>query len=349
MRALGVSELKKERFPSSITNSFNNVLGFYRRYGVGDTITAWKFEDTLIYEDHKGNRKDFLTKYDIAGIDTWLSGEPSIVLDEGFWLFHSDDNSGHTFSNIIKAIYAYKEQNLSCKVIVPVTMAAISPFILNLIEHFFKSENLIFIKPDQLVLCHTCHLYQGSWFFQYEYLNEVPANYFEEDIFSIESPSAEKFRLAPEVSFFINSIESAAIGRATDINEKICLIKYDKSGSMTTADRSFSSSVVTFFEENGFFIVRPEEYSFLELMTIIRGAKYIATSLGAISFLNKLFFRPDVNVLFLAHSGYSGEYAGGTWQIRNCYVPIARHINYLFNLNSDLTENNKIKILNMIS
>lgn len=339
MNICGLSSFKEARFSNTAVSLFEDVSMFYHRRGVGDTVTFWKIGEQVVYEDHKGDRFDFEQKYNCDALTRTFHKTELVELEEALFLFHSDDNPGHTFSNVLRGLYIYVKHCKGCQVVVPSHILAISNFIRDLIELFVPAECLVIIESDELVRSRRAFIYRGSWFFLHEYVPFVRDDFAAGGRFRLSELQESLFSICPEVMFLKQKlIEERNLRKQDAAPSKVALLKTQYNISSTTKDRAFGQSYVSLLENNGFESITPERVGIRCLFDKIYNARNIITSWGAISFLNKIFVNPEARVLFLCHSGYRDEYARNSWQLRNCYVPVCRASEYIFDLQADLEE-----------
>ena len=322
-----------------------NTSFFYKRVGVGDTLSFYKINNSIYYEDYKGGRRSGLkSDINIEELIKQFSVDPIFIFEDAFFLMHTDDNPGHTFSNLIWALYLYKLAGLKSILVIPKTLLDISRQFLEIIMLYVSPESLVIIQPGDIVEATHAHVYDGSWNFNYEYNGNY--EFKGEFVSNYKNPTVDNFRIAKEIQFFKGLISKLENSKG-DLPNKVLLIKTTTTET-TTASRGFNNGNENHYIENGFYVLKPESTSIHDMQLILSNATEIVTSWGAISYMNKIFFNEFAKVKFLCHIGYRPEYEKGLWQIRNCYSPCCKEVSYEFDLDTDYKEqsfmNEQIKL-----
>jgi hypothetical protein len=187
-------------------------------------------------------------------------------------------NAGHSFCNIINAIYKIKHNPAleNYTVIITQELVDFSLFLTSIIYMFFN--NVVAINDNTTVKFKSAYIIRD---------------------YSIKH--------APSITYLIEHLKSTICINPPAQCDNICLIKtpITKSGNN---NRFFNSAYNEHIRSYGFMIVIPENYNITELFRIIYGAKRVIMSWGCCSYLNSTFVNPEASVLILGHNEYKYEY-----------------------------------------
>ena len=302
----------------------------------------------MVCEDHKGahagqSRKE---QYESSNWQALLSEEAdssTLILDEALFLFSTDDNPGHTFTNVLRGLYIYASNNLTCPVVIPEKILSISNYITSLISLFVAAENFIPIKSGQRVHCNTAHLYPGIWIFARKYSGNVPQFIGNGEPLVLHNLKASEFHTPPEISFLLNKLENSFIAnREIQAHERVALLKMTGSAA-TTPERSFSEEYASLFEAHDYHFFNPGALSIVEVYSRLSRAQEVVVSWGALGYMASYFINPDANVLVLGHEGYISEMQS-PWSLINLYSMPCAKITMLPGLKTSPTRTTRINI-----
>jgi hypothetical protein len=318
---------------------YGNVSFTYKRLGTGDTISLWRFDQKYYYEDHKAGRPSFAEQYScfLPKMINILDSDPEISVDKALFHYHSDDNPGHTLSNVLKSLAVAQSLDVDVYAFAPVRMLALGDAITFAMNQMKRAKLVLPVLPDTHIHTKQAFMYAGSWYFQYRLNCELGPLLKRENPLVIRNIDSLQMTVSPEAALFKKICESSLLPDSADqLPKKICIMKSQGSATSSGLSRGFASDYFGIFRQYGFEIVSPETHSLSDIYTMLSSASQIVTSWGAVSFINKLFFSPSADILWLCHEGYSQEYRSSWWQLLNCYACPSRSSTYLFDAHTTI-------------
>jgi len=188
-------------------------------------------------------------------------------------------NAGHSFCNIVNAIYKIK-QNPALEdytIVITQELVDFSSFLTSIIYMFFS--NVVVINDNTIVKFKSAYIIRDY-----------------------------AIKHAPSITYLLENLHHCTLYINPPIQcDNICLIKtpITKSGNN---NRFFDGAYNNHIRSYGFMIVVPENYNITELFSIIYGAKCVIMSWGCCSYLNSVFVNPEASILILGHNQYKYEY-----------------------------------------
>ena len=339
---IGLSEYLERHYPGATYATIENVQMVHRRYGPGDTRTLWDVNGAILCEDHKGSHKN-RTRKEQYNVSDWrgLIHEdnplPPLTVDEALFLYNTDDNPGHTFTNVLRGLFTYAFNDLTCAVVIHEAIFTLSKYIASLIYLYVPAEKIVLVKSGQRVNCKTAHLYSGRWIFVRNYSGILPEGFTEPERPACFSPKKIEFNIPQEISFLIQSLEKSVISsNKISKHKKIALVKFCSDES-TTPSRAFANKYREICEEGGYFVLNPAALTIEEVYSLVSYAEHLIISWGAIGYMASHFINATANVVLLCHEGYSDEW-GTPWALRNLYAMPCEKLTVLSGLKTLPTE-----------
>jgi len=251
---------------------------FYYYFIIIDSkIYICDFEFTHIFEFYTStNNLNYLLKYGIYNYNNF----EQINFEKAIFIKNLYTNAGHSFCNIINSIKVIYEniQNLDdYKIIITTELKNYNIFLYSIILFFFKINNIVIIKQNQLIKCNTMFM--------------VPD-------FSCKIKESVLFLHKKLELFFKNEKKY----------KNIFLIKNNLTKNCT--DGVFNIEYSNYFELLGYIFIKPENYSIIDLYNIYNNAESIIMSWGCCSYLNSTLINNNIsNVIVLGNKKYHNEYS----------------------------------------
>lgn len=204
-------------------------------------------------------------------------------IDKCILLRNNYSNVGHSFFNILRSIVYYHnnlENKEEYKIVICDDILNYNKFLISLVYLFFKKEEIIILPDKTLLKTNEFVLIKD---YSHKYDKHIPF---------LMSKLKQKIDYSVPNNFGY---------------DKLCLIKTVNTLNATT-DRCFNNSYEIFFKNNGFKMIKPEEYIIEDLYNIVYNSKLVVLSWGCCSYLNSTFVNPNSNTLLLCHINYNHEY-----------------------------------------
>lgn len=202
-----------------------------------------------------------------------------IHIDKCIFIKNLYTNAGHSFCNIINSIKKSLEtiENIDeFKIIVTTELKNYNIFLFSVLLLFYKIENIIIIKENQLVSTNIL---------------------FMEPVYSRKKKETVIFLQSNLKLYHVKS----------EKYKKIFLIKNNYTQNCT--DGSFENDYNVYFESFGFIFIKCENYNIIELYNILNNAEFIIMSWGCCSYLNSMLIDNNIsNVLVICNIKYKNEY-----------------------------------------